>query len=346
MPESTSFIEKARTRDDLDHDCNNHLDLRQRTKGAQIAYAYQCQRCGRAVGNEVPKRDVHNPVPLFDDRLADAYDKKLSALVAAERSNRTNGENFVSDMALAKIEFTERVDLVFSEIAQKYPHANVPAMFKQYIAQATSNLDYSDQTQWQSEEQLKDWFRSYMSKWFTVFEEVPGTMNIDGRISNVRIDFIIVAHAYLVDAGFTPDPIGVEVKHFKLMFDCGQNFSGKLSKGIYQAMSYAHPSVRWQICGVETPLVAVMLFSPYSFEQEREILKGIPDRGYWSTLFSMLQVAGHANVGEIRINRNWSLELRARFEVGGSTYADIYRGQLTRRPHNDLIGKSRVGNIR
>ena len=341
----SDLVALARTRQDLNHDCNEHIDLRQRTKGNQVAYAYQCQCCGRAVGNEVPKKHVLAPVPPFDDRLASAYDEKLSNLLAAELSGRPQREPFFNDKTRAKEEFTERLDLVFSEIAQKYTHANVTAMFKQYIARATSDMDYSDQTQWQSEEQLKGWFRSNMSRWFTLFEEVPGTMNTNGQVTNVRIDFILIARPELVNAGFTPDPIGVEVKHFKLMFDCGQNFSGKLSKGIYQAMSYAHPSVRWQICGVETPLAAVMLFSPYSFEQEREILKGIPDRGYWSTLFSMLQVAGHANVGEIRINRNWSRELRARFEVGGSTYADIYRGQLARKPHDDLIGKFRVGNI-
>jgi hypothetical protein len=345
MPESISFIEQARTRDDLYHDCNNHLDLRQRTKGSQTAYAYQCQCCGRAVGNEVPKRDVLDPVPPFDNSLAGAYQKKLSGLVAAERSDRARGEKFVSDKTLAETELTERLNLLFSEVAQKYPHANVPDMFKQYISRATSNLDYSDQTHWQSEDQLKDWFRSNMSQWFTVFEEVPGTMNIDGQISNVRIDFVLVAHPYLVDAGFTPDPIGVEVKHFKLMFGCGQNLSGTLSKGIYQAISYAHPSVLWHISGIETPLVAVMLFSPFSFGKERKILKDIPDRGYWSTLLSMLQVAGHANVGELRVKQYSLPDFSVKFEVGGSTYAEIYRGQPIRKPHNSLIGKSRIGNI-
>jgi hypothetical protein len=342
---SSSIIEHAVTRKDLDHDCNAFLDLRQRIKGGQIAYAYQCQCCGRAVGNEVSKKLVLNPVPLFDDRLHVIYEEKLSSLLAKELSDHSRHEFFMSDKHTAKTEFTERLDILRSDIAQKYPHANVSDIFKQYISKAISNLNYSDQTEWQSEEHLKDWFRSNMSRWFTVFEEVPGTMNINGQMTNVRIDFILVARPELVDAGFTPDPIGVEVKHFKMMFDCGLNFSGKLSKGIYQAISYAHPSFRWQIRGEETPLVAVMLFSPYSFQKERQILKSIPDRGYWSTLFSMLQVASHANVGEIQISRNWSRNFRVRFQVGGSTYADIYRGQLVRKPHDDLIGKFRVGNI-
>tara|TARA_B110000211_G_C14085933_1_gene556673 strand:- start:105 stop:623 length:519 start_codon:yes stop_codon:yes gene_type:complete len=165
MAEPTSFIERALTRDDLNHDCNEHLDLRQRKKGNQVAYACQCQCRGRAVGNEVPKKNVLNPVPSFDDKLAGAYEEKLSALLAAELSDHPPREPFLSEKTLAKTEFTERLDLLISEVALKYPNASVPDIFKQYISKSTNNLDYSDQTQWQSEEQLKDWLRSNMIQW-------------------------------------------------------------------------------------------------------------------------------------------------------------------------------------
>lgn len=201
------------------------------------------------------------------------------------------------------------------------------------------------ETRWTSEEQLSAWLAKELSPCFDILIEVPGVGYIKREKRNVRLDFVIRAKKHLIDAGFTDQYLGIEVKY--LNYVSGHGFIGKASKGVFQALSYWYSGATWDV-GEEQPvtLAAVLMFSNLSFPEEREHLFQTYDQFYKTLWWAYNRIATQANVGELvmldygRQGTGWAIEFNR------AKYFTKFPGNRLVLGNAHLINKTRIGNSR
>jgi|GEM_PF-866403 len=342
----SNFINNAENLDDLKHNCNNHLELRERRKGPGTAYACQCQVCGDAKGGEVSKKNISIQPPPFDTTLSEAYQNKHKKLLNPKIEEQYGERKSIlkpSTIQPLHELLGERLEGLVKELESEYPHANITQSIQTYLIRQRAKIVNSIVPTWISEDELKEWFKQKFSEWFYIKEEVWGEGYVDRCKKKVRVDFVLKAKGALISNGFTEDYIGVEVKFFDPRD--GHGFHGKSSRGIFQALSYWYSGAKWNIVeNQSSKLATVLLFSNLSFLDEKEAIFNTYDSYYRSLWRSYLSIANHANVGELQIqscsNENWGWGMEY---CGAKYFSKRSDGSLVLGNEN-VINKIRIGN--
>ncbi len=170
-----------------------------------------------------------------------------------------------------------------------------------------------------------------------------GYLNQNKR--NLKIDFVIKAKPALQSIGFSSGYYGVEVKYLRLQQ--GSGFSGKSSRAIFQSLSYWYSGARWEIPNASSPmpLETVLVFSNFSFEDERNQIFNTLDQFYGRVWGSYLSVANHGNVGELLVCTYKSKLMGWRMHYSGANYFRWDRSDGGRLGNKNLINKARIGNF-
>jgi hypothetical protein len=349
------------------HDCEGHLELRIRNvAGGATHVVSQCQVCGRQRGGPLSKAKAAvvlrgAAAPAFDEGLEQQYSavrqrlheewaqasRELNELTdpeAVRRADATQQESAARATALkaaeervrsaldtavreaAPIAWNHRLGFVISHLQRAHPAAlrdPAPRPVRGFT----------------SEPELRDWLDAWISEDFHVLREVPRRHLTEG--TRVKLDYVITPRIHLLQAGFKPGPLGLEVKH--LPVDGG--FSPKASRFIWQAVSYT--DCEFELEDERVRLPRVLLFSNMSFDDELEMLRGIEhsvlsnDRAKWAAL---LELANHANVGNVEMygTRDRRDGWRIAFATG------IYfrrRGSEFSLSNPNLFEKVRIGNF-
>ena len=334
------WFEHAIDFEELAHDCNAFLELRERDKGQGKAYAYQCTRCGEAKGSEVAKRNVTLPVPAFDTELPIRIEQKRRQISEHYKATRT--EIYTPAEPPWK-QISKRLEECLAEFSDEFTPEQIVDSLQVFLMRQRENHVNQLVTGWKSEEELTNWLRFELEPHFYILDEVPGVGYINGQEHRIRIDLILKPKQHLLEAGFTDQYIGVEVKF--LDYASGKGFHGKSSKGIFQALSYWYSNAVWDV-GEDEPvsLAGVMLFSNLSFPEERAHLFKTYDRYYRTLWRAYSSIASQANVGELTIldygkgRTGWAME------YNGDKYFTKHPDGRYVLGNKNLINKARIGN--
>lgn len=242
------------------------------------------------------RRQLHDEWALASKRLHELKDPD-----AARRVELFHQENVARAEALTSAEQNVRsaLDLAVREagpIAWNHRLGFMVAHLQRVHGAAFRDPAARTVRRFASEPELREWLDGWIAEDFEVLREVPGRHLTEG--TRVKLDYVLTPRTHLLNAGFKPGPVGLEVK--LLPVDSG--FSPKASRFIWQAVSYT--DCEFQVGGGCVRLPRVLLFSNISFEDELGMLKGIDhsalsnDRAKWSAL---LELANHANVGNFEI---------------------------------------------
>jgi len=317
------WIDSASSVDDLNHNCLEHLELRERQKGAGTAYARQCVLCGEAKGAEVPKRTVTGPVPPFDQDLFQRYERRRTELYR----QRKDASYSTEEVPLRRIQ--QRLNECLDALAEEFGPEVLRNATQSYLRSQREAHINQRPTRWQSEEELSDWLETQLAADFHVLREVPGSGFVNREKQNLRIDFVIRGKQHLIDHGFTSQYMGIEVKF--LDYAEGKEFSLKSSKGFFQALTYWYSGALWDV-GAAQPvsLAGVLLFSNLSFPDERAHLFHSYDQFYRALWRAYNSITSQANVGEL---------LMLDYGPKGAGWTIQYPGAryFTRSPLNGLI---------
>lgn len=198
-----------------------------------------------------------------------------------------------------------------------------------------------------SEDALKAWIESNLSKDFLISKHVVGRHLGEGV--KVVIDYIFVARAHLIEFGFDPAPFGIEVKHIPQE----DGFMHKASRGLWQTISYN--DCAFDVDGTEVRPKFSLIFSNLSFEDERRILRDFDFAKHNGDMYdndkiayeALLHLANHARVGSLEIKgtpdnfRGWDF----RFAGGHYFSSRLTSGEWTyRKSDENVINKLRIGN--
>ncbi|WP_250460290.1 hypothetical protein [Microbulbifer litoralis] len=344
----TQYLANATCIEDLEHDCRNHRELRERQKGRGTAYAYQCLICGQAVGSEVSKKRVSAPPRPFDEDIAEYYSSvRLGFLEEIQKEWAKNRPSLSPRPRSVDLNdsFSRKINQVIKDFRAEHPDCEIHRLFESYLVkQRITHIDALE-SRWSSESELSYWFRQNFSRWFEIYEEVDGVGTIDQEQKNLRIDFVIRPKPILQRAGFADQYMGVEVKFLDPRSDKG--FHGKSSKGIFQALSYWYSGSNWEITsGHKVKLSAVLLFSNLSFADEREYLFGTYDRHTRTLWRAYLSLANHANVGELQIRRYPNGRFAWFLAFNGDYYFSKHYDERLILGNANVVNKKRIGNTR
>lgn len=332
------WFDSATDHDELSHDCSLFLELRERDKGQGKAYAYQCTRCGEAKGSEVAKRHVTLPVPEFDKDLTDRFEQKRRQISDLYKATRT----YIPEEPAYK-QIGRRLDECLEELSLEFTPEQITESVMTYLMRQRESHVNQLVTGWKSEEELTNWLLYELEPDFHILREAPGVGYINGQEKNIRIDLIIKAKQHLLNAGFTEQFIGIEVKF--LDYASGKGFHGKSSKGIFQALSYWYSNAVWDV-GADQPvnLAGVMLFSNLSFPEERTHLFNSYDRYYRTLWRAYSSIASQANVGELIIKDYGNTRSGWAMEYNGDKYFTKHPDGYYVKGNANLINKTRIGN--
>lgn len=339
------IFEKFHSVEEFHHQCQDYLEIRERTVGKGSAYVKQCTFCGCQKGQSIPKASVSSVPKSFDITLAEKYDSKYTDAKneASPRPILANAPSSTFDL------FEQKIDNVIDEFLSdldSYKTIDKASLINSFLTRKSDQYHKQKRSDWQSENQIKEWFSQTFSQWFYIYPEVNGVGHINGIQKRIRIDYVIIAKPELIDAGFTSKAVGIEAKFFK--FQTGDGFTKSASSGVFQALSYWYSNSTWEIPNEsQSQLACVMMLSNLSFKSERETLKAEPGRGKERQWGAFLNLANNANVGEIHYEfgyqgcpDSWA------FKFGGSTYFSRYKTKGFKAGNHRLIDKKRIGNFR
>jgi hypothetical protein len=116
---------------------------------------------------------------------------------------------------------------------------------------------------------------------------------------------------------------------------------------VFQTLSYSYSDITWFIkeTNSEIKTESFLIFTNISFKLERDTLFSTFDRFYKIYWQSMLDVANHTDVGELRINNSkeylngWSIWF------SGGKYCSYYKTKGVSIGNKNVIGKKKIGNI-
>lgn len=342
------------------HDCSQILTLKVRKfRTGHDHHVYQCDVCGQQRGGPLGKAKA---LEILDGSSADAYDEALwgsyhEARTSIYRQITEINKAIVDAADPVSAEFDamhtqlheeerkrvdELIDQAVSGVAKLYSWNHRLAMIVRRIkthADIFKDPDVKPLNRFRSEQELRAWLNAWIGEDFDFFEEVHG-IHLTEQV-RVQIDYILKPRQHLVDAGFKPGPIGLEVKYL-LQED---KFASRASRFVWQAVSYTD-------CEFEMPdgrirLPQVLLFSNMSFEGERMLLKGVEpnasenERAKWTAL---LELANHANVGCLVIDGPREKRSGWKIKFAAGTYFRRFRDEYSL--HNaHLFSKVRIGNF-
>lgn len=331
---------RAKSHEDLHHNCDEYIELRERDKGKGTAYGFQCQFCGEFRGGEVSKKNVQSVPSRYDPELEEAFYQKIRQInnVLYPKTNSTIVDYKPVDHSAA-----------LEKLINKYCDENGverSSVFRSFLIGQRENYIRDEFTSnWQSEKQLHSWFKKNLSEYFEIFHEVKGSGFVNRTKRNLRIDFVIKAKTKLIKHGFTDQYIGVEVKY--LSPKEGKGFAGKSSYGVFQALSYWYSGARWWLPEIgEIELASVLMFSNLSFQDESISIYNTLDSHYRKVWNSYLSIANHANVGELLVRTHegelsyWSMS------YNGSKYYSMFAPGDFKKGNPNVINKHRIGNAK
>ncbi len=332
------IINTISTLDGFIHDCTEHLELRERKVGNGTAYVEQCLFCGQQRGQSIGKKKIPIAPPAYDFELEGIHNKKYMELLTKDSVIEPAGRAF--DL------FKREMDDFLTDYGETHSCKDMNGMMRIYLNRTRDEYINAYKSEWRDEDHIKEWFETEFSNWFFIDKEVEGKGYVNRKQRRLRIDFVLRAKPVLLDAGFTSQPIGVEAKFLDPRVNRG--FTGKASHGVFQALSYWYSGSQWNIpsLGKEEELACVLLLSNLSFAEDRDYIFNEIDRLHKHTWASFLNLANHANVGEIYIKRNtrhgnsWSLDF------SGSTYFKLSQKGEPQLGNVNVINKERIGNSR
>lgn len=341
------------------HSCLDSLDIRLRTFSSGHTHnVHQCTICGCQTGGPLSKakaaEQLAGALPLvFDDTIEPAYRQARRQLldqinrISKEVAKRLDPVGSAMDaedvmMAAQRMQVAEEaIAKAVDAVGQAYIWRNIlPIIVKRTLSQADKFKEEPKAFQrFTSETELKAWLESWIDADFEVFKEVPGihlTENV-----GVKIDYVLKPKQQLIDAGFFPGPVGLEVKYLRQE----ASFSSQASRFVWQAVSYT--DCRFNLPDGPTRLPRVLLFSNMSFEDEYSLLKGVAPSVYenekakWTAL---LELANHANVGNLVMYGGRDIRLGWKIKFAAGIYFSRYRSECSL--HNaQLFNKIRIGNF-
>ncbi len=332
--------------EEFDHECGTFLALRERIVGSGTAYVNQCTFCGRQIGQSITKKSIAFTPEPFDLILHEQFEYHHSRVINLLRE--VSEESDSRDLRNVHEVFEQELDEFINAFVEKHNNGEEKAkngLINSYLTRKSDRYYKTLTSKWRDEPQLKQWFMGTFSRWFHIYPEVRGRGYLNGKEKNIIIDFVLLAKPELISEGFTTEPMGVEVKYLKT--STGDGFTDSASKGIFQALSYAYSNSTWDLPNrPNSRLCSVMMLSNLSHKYERDFLNAAPGRIKHLQWGSFLNLARHANVGEIHYyysNRErddmWSLKF-----AGGTYFTFQGDGKYKLRNIN-LIGKERIGNI-
>ncbi len=338
------YIENALQFSDLEHDCSNYLRLCIRPIGEKggSSYVNQCLFCGDQRGGAISKASISPPKYFFDFTLPEKYREKHNEIL---KKTSIVTSVVLSQPALSFECFSGALNDFGQGLKEQYGinDALLKGYFSRFLNSQREDHKNAFESSFCSELELQEWLRKKLCPWFEVYSEVKGQGFINRKIKNIRIDFVIKAKPALLEEGFTDKPIGIEVKYFNP--SKGDGFQKKVSRGIFQALSYWYSGARWDIDDSCVELAAVLIFSNLSFTSERDYLFDTLDSHYkklWSAVFG---VANHANVGEFIFDGSPQDFFKWRMNFSTATYFTGYQNGDIKMGNSNLIEKVRIGSM-
>ncbi len=341
------------------HDCSASLVLRLRVIGTAHHMVRQCSVCGEQRGGPVSKRNALGESggvipPPFDISLHEAYAARRADLVRRYQESRAaldpEGVSDSMDAARAISDAIAGVDAAVDALVElatrTLPGDTAPRVILSRLDKARmgfkARLD-DDATFFRDEVELRGWLDEWIAQDFEVWREVSGQHPGGAR---VHADYLLYPKPALVSAGFKPAHFVLEAKYL----DPNNGFTRKASRLVWQAVSYTDSQFDLPAPPSIQPAFAV-LFTNLSFDNEHDRLHfigGSPrenDRAAWA---AMLQVANHANVGQLRIVggrdsfAGWTMAF-----AGGTYFRRVFRGgsSVYRLSTANMVDKVRVGNF-
>lgn len=333
-------LKQAETLDDLRHNCEEYIELRERDKGKGTAYGYQCQFCGEFRGGEVSKKTIFKTPRRYDSELENAYYRKFK-----EVSKPLYLEPHTPTIKYKPTDHYSALEKIINQYCEEN-NLDRSTIFRSFlIKQRETYIKNEFISNWQNEKQLHAWFKEHFSEHFEIFSEVTGYGFVNRTKRNLRIDFVIKAKPKLIKHGFTDQYIGVEVKF--LSPKEGKGFAGKSSYGVFQALSYWYSGARWWLANEgEIELASVLMFSNLSFQDESKSIFNTLDVHYSKVWRSYLSIANHANVGQLLVRTYKGKLSYWGMEYNGSKYYSMYSSGDYAKGNPNVINKHRIGNAK
>ncbi|EOA6545619.1 TPA: hypothetical protein ACGU7E_004557 [Vibrio vulnificus] len=345
-------------------DCNS-LELKIREFGGGVHYVKQCNNCGRQKGGSIKKADalvaLNGCSPrAFDPTIEELYDNQYKT--RAETWSKLWKEKMALELEMSgrptysfpnfheiqekKDKAKEKLMTVVSAIAEEFGETSARQILmrslvdinkQKYLENVKNTERFSD------EGELKRWLVNNLSIDFDFYAEVWGRHLAENI--NVRVDFIAVPKAHLVENGFDPSPFAIEVKYIRQE----EGFTRKSSRAFWQTISYNDSE--FNLNGhIFKPKFSI-LFTNLAFQQEMDLVRNYGwdtenDVMEWE---GMLHLANHANVGLFHITGQKEKFCSWRIKFAGGTYFSYgidnngeRSGQIS---NSDVINKVRVGNF-
>jgi hypothetical protein len=341
------------------HTCSDSLSIRVRKfSSGSLHHVQQCTVCGRQLGGPLGKAKASEllvgiPALTFDDEIETLRRQERGQLlglinhVSKEIAKRLDPVGTAMDAEEAKKSLKQK------QAAEDAIEKAVDAVGKTYlwrhilphIVERTQSLaaKFKEEPKafqrFTSEAELKAWLETWIEADFDIFKEVSGVHMTENV--GVKIDYVLKPKPHLVDAGFLPIPVGLEVKYLPQE----GSFSSRASRFVWQAVSYT--DCQFNLPDGPARLSRVLLFSNMSFEDEYSLLKGVSPSVYenekakWTAL---LELANHANVGNLMMYGSRENRLGWKIKFAAGIYFSRFRDECSL--HNaQLFNKIRIGNF-
>jgi hypothetical protein len=360
---STEELEEnnSRLRESLNagHVCIESVAIRLRTfNGGHVHHVQQCIVCGCQSGGPLNKAKATEqlagtPAQAFDDTIEHAYRltklNLLNQLTSANKeiSKRLDPVGFAMDTdeiqktAQRKQAAVQALEIAVEAVGQILPWREIlPFMVERTPALAAKfKEEAKDFERFTSEAELKVWIEDLIAADFDVFKEVSGVHLTE--CVEVKIDYVLKPKPHLIDSGFLPGPVGLEVKYLRQE----ERFSSRASRFVWQAVSYT--DCKFNLPDGPARLSRVLLFSNMSFEDEYSLLKGLAPSVYenekakWTAL---LELANHANVGNLMMYGSREKRLGWKIKFAAGVYFSRF-GDKCELGNAQLFNKIRIGNF-
>ena len=191
------IFENLQSVEEFHHQCQDHLEMRERTIGKGTAYVMQCTFCGYQKGQSAPKKTVAMKLQPFDVNLSDTFDSKRievgDEFLPKPKSMRDPIN--INDLFEQKIDSS--IDEFLSESTSLHK-TDKATLINTYLTRKSDQYHNQQRSDWKSELQIKEWFSQTFSQWFHIYPEVRGIGFINGRQKTIIIDFVIVAKPKLI----------------------------------------------------------------------------------------------------------------------------------------------------
>ena len=341
------------------HTCTDSMTIRLRTfSGGHLHHVQQCTVCGGQSGGPLNKAKATEQLAgtqalAFDDNIEPAHRQVRRKLfdqitrISKEISKRLDPVGTAMDAegiekaAQRKQAAVQTLENAVEAVGQAFQWREIlPFIVERTHALAAKFKEEAKAFErFTSEAELKAWLEDWIGADFEVFKEVSGVHLTEN--AGVKIDYVLKPKQHLIDAGFLPGPVGLEVKYLRQE----GGFSSRASRFVWQAVSYT--DCQFNLPDGPARLSRVLLFSNMSFEDEYSLLKGVAPSVYenekakWTAL---LELANHANVGNLMMYGSRENRLGWKIKFAAGIYFSRFRDECSL--HNaQLFNKIRIGNF-